>query len=119
MKKNKDYTLHILISIFLACAFISMPTGAIDQFKAQFTNTHYDLDTDDVIREYTAPVTTDSVWYHNGEVLLPDYVHSDTLIVTDATFLNKWLICNEYNVGGDGDIDDLLHKGCIVYEQIR
>jgi hypothetical protein len=27
--------------------------------------------------------------FYNGEILLPDYVHADTLVVTDADWLNK------------------------------
>lgn len=50
--------------------------------------------------------------FKKGEVLLPDYAHSDTLIVVNAERLNKEIeICD----GSDGDIDSVLHRNCIIY----
>lgn len=46
--------------------------------------------------------------YSNGEVLLPDYVHEDTLIVTDAELLNRLLPCTN---GSDGEISVILSMG--------
>lgn len=46
--------------------------------------------------------------YSNGEVLLPDYVHEDTLIVTDAELLNRLLPCTD---GSDGEIGAVLNMG--------
>lgn len=58
----------------------------------------------------TAPAVhyyeTDDTQYVNGEVLYPDYIHSDTLVVTDAAFLN-WCM-RYYNAECDGDISDIL-----------
>lgn len=49
---------------------------------------------------------TDNTHFYNGEILLPDYVHTDTLVVTDAKTLN-WCMAN-YDVASDGDINDIL-----------
>lgn len=44
--------------------------------------------------------------YKNGEILLPDYVHLDTLIVVNADSLN-WAM-GYYDPASDGDIADIL-----------
>lgn len=46
-----------------------------------------------------------------GEIILPDYVCSDTLIVMDAETLNRNLAYYEQDIswGSDCDIDSLLH----------
>lgn len=49
-----------------------------------------------------------ATYFYNGEILLPDYAHTDTLVVTDAAFLNTKLVDNAYDVQSDGDISDLL-----------
>ncbi len=49
---------------------------------------------------------TDNTNFFNGQILLPDYVHTDTLIVKDAKFLNYCM--EHYNAGSDGDISDIL-----------
>ena len=57
-----------------------------------------------------SPVThtyeSDDILYRDGDTLLPDYVHSDTLIVTDAKTLN-WCMEN-CDIASDGDINDVL-----------
>lgn len=59
---------------------------------------------------------SDTVWFHNGEVLYPDMVHSDTLIVINARFLNEEMILNTNGAvdGSDGSINDLLGEGCVT-----
>ena len=49
---------------------------------------------------------TDDTKYFNGEILPPDYVHEDTLVVIDAAFLNY--LMENYDVASDGDISDCL-----------
>lgn len=49
---------------------------------------------------------SDDTNYYNGEILYPDYVHSDTLIVMDSKLLN-WCM-EKYDIGSDGDINDIL-----------
>lgn len=49
---------------------------------------------------------TDDTSFKNGEILLPDYVHTDTLIVVDAKFLNECM--QNYDIASDGDINDVL-----------
>lgn len=58
---------------------------------------------------------TDDTNFKNGEILLPDYVHLDTLVVTDAVFLNKWM--KDYDVESDGDIIDLLRVSTKQYNK--
>jgi hypothetical protein len=55
---------------------------------------------------------TNAIKYYNGEVLLPDYVHEDTLIVTDAVFLNYCM--ENYDIVTDGDIADILRVTTII-----
>jgi len=50
---------------------------------------------------------TDDLSFKNGEILYPDYVHDDTIIVSNADSLN-WCMEN-YNIASDGDIWDVLH----------
>jgi hypothetical protein len=49
--------------------------------------------------------------FRNGDILLPDYVHEDTLIVTDADWLNKYID----STGGDGEIMELLNHSTEKY----
>lgn len=56
---------------------------------------------------------TDEHRFYNGEILMPDYVHLDTLSVTDADFLNEMIIEDKYQIQGDGDISDLLGVGAV------
>lgn len=51
--------------------------------------------------------------FYNGEILLPDYLHDDTLIVVDADFLNKEMPKCE---GSDESIMELL---CVTSEPIN
>ena len=47
--------------------------------------------------------------YKNGEILYPDYAHSDTLTVIDADGLNK---AATYWDGSDSEINEALHQFC-------
>jgi hypothetical protein len=54
---------------------------------------------------------TDDLSFQDYEILYPDYVHLDTLIVINADSLN-W--CMEfYNIASDGDINDVLRAYCV------
>ena len=48
--------------------------------------------------------------YQNGEILYPDMVHDDTLVVVDAGKLGHEVRQSD---GTDEDIDFLLHKYCV------
>lgn len=48
--------------------------------------------------------------YVTGQILLPDYVHPDTLVVVNADSLN-WCMEN-YDATCDGDILDILNAFC-------
>lgn len=56
---------------------------------------------------------TDDTQFYNGEILYPDHVHTDTLIVTDAPFINKWM--RDYDAASDGDIYDILRVSTNKY----
>lgn len=47
--------------------------------------------------------------FKNGEILYPDYAHSDTLTVIDADRLNQ---AATYWDGSDGEINEALHLYC-------
>lgn len=50
--------------------------------------------------------------FYAGEILLPDMVHDDTLIVRDANYLNETL--EQYGPGTDAQIWELLHETCDI-----
>lgn len=54
---------------------------------------------------------TDDTKFYNGEILAPDYVHKNWLVVTNADSLN-WAM-EYYDAGSDGDIMDLLRAYCV------
>lgn len=80
----------------------------------EFPRSRYELDSDNIIREYTPPVEV--TYFYNGEVLLPDYANPDTLIVTNAEALNEAMAPIEQGLvdAGDGDIAEVLYRYCVV-----
>lgn len=56
---------------------------------------------------------SDDTHYTNGQILLPDMLHDDTLIVTNAPYLNECLARPE--VGSDGDIMEILNETTVKY----
>lgn len=60
-------------------------------------------------REEVKPVYVE--YFKNGQVLLPDYAVSDTLIVVDAEGLNKAMAMEEQGINdyGDSEIDSIFH----------
>lgn len=62
---------------------------------------------------YYPEVTTTENKFYNGEVLLPDYVHNDTLVVINAKLLNDEL---QYCDGSDGSYNDLLGEATVNIE---
>jgi hypothetical protein len=100
MKRSKDYTLLALfIPLCIACLF-EFGIGCEAKKDVAIVNPF----------KY-AGYETDDTTYFNGQILYPDYVHLDTLIVTDATRLNQ-LIGGD-DIGSDQDIIDVL---CITTE---
>lgn len=57
--------------------------------------------------------TDESPKFYNGEILMPDYVHQDTLQVINADFLNEMILSNKYDIASDGDIYDVLQEGTV------
>jgi hypothetical protein len=49
--------------------------------------------------------------YTNGQILLPDYAHNDTLVVINANRLNS--LFSGPPVQGDEDISDILYEGAV------
>lgn len=54
-------------------------------------------------------------YFKNGQILYPDYVCPDTLIVIDAKGLNKAMAYVEQDIswGSDADCDSLIHQYAI------
>lgn len=54
-------------------------------------------------------------YFKQGDTLLPDYVCTDTMIVIDASGLNKALayIEQDFTKGSDSDYDSIIHTYCI------
>lgn len=71
------------------------------------------------VNTYVHSYETDENRFYNGEILLPDYVHADTLQVINADFLNEMIIDNGYNAESDGDIYDLLQEGTVNIEDYQ
>lgn len=96
--KRKDYTIQALLFCFgLACLF-NIPgcyEGKTQDKGASFKYAGYE---------------TSDTNYRYGQILYPDMVHSDTLIVTNADSLN-WCFEN-YDIASDGDINDVLRAYC-------
>ncbi len=51
---------------------------------------------------------SDDNTFYNGEILTPDYVHQDTLIVTNAELLNK--LMQSPDIDSDQDIANILRR---------
>lgn len=56
---------------------------------------------------------SDDTNYTKGQILLPDMVHSDTLIVTDGAYLNECLA--RPDVGSDDDLFEILNETTVRY----
>lgn len=63
--------------------------------------------------EHKKTTTTDHVQYYNGEILAPDMVHDDSLIVVNAAKLNR-IFNSDHAPASDGDISAALYDNCIV-----
>lgn len=66
-----------------------------------------------VLEDKTRIITDTSTTYYNGKILFPDYVHDDTLIVTNMELLNDGID----NVETDADINSLLIKTTRKYSK--
>lgn len=120
----KSIQLAAILTMLIAVTFI-----ASDIHQYVNSDTHKELDKDGVIRVYSnrpsydqildytskmdtvkfTPVhtyETDDTGFYNGEILLPDYIHIDTLVVTKADVLN-WCM-EHYDISSNGDIVDIL-----------
>lgn len=90
---KKDYTIHAMLLCFGLALLFNLPAcyKAPEPFK------------------YSGYETSDTAYY-NGEILYPDMIHDDTLIVVDASKLN-WCM-KYYDIASDGDINDVLNAYC-------
>lgn len=70
-------------------------------------------------KEMPMPIGGDSRPYINGEVLLPDYSHDDTLQVINADELNRIFDGVDITIlpGTDSEIDSALHLYCVVIKK--
>lgn len=65
---------------------------------------------------FDIPYESDSKFYA-GQVLYPDYVHTDTLVVLDGVRLS-WAMSNP-NIASDEDISDVLGEFTIPIQDVR
>ena len=96
MSKSFYSTLKVLFVVFSICL---MPS------------------TDDPTNYRPHSYDTDDQTFYDGEILLPDMVHDDTLIVTNAELLNEYI--GSEDIGSDGDINDLLKEGTVKFTNDR
>lgn len=90
---KKDYTIHTILLCIAFAMLCNLPACY---------ESHNSM-------KYEGYETCDTSYY-NGEILYPDYVHEDTLIVVNADSVN-WCMAN-YNAACDGDIKDILDAYC-------
>ena len=115
--QNKTSSTQIILMLFAISWIIYLiipnpkPTRALNYSQLSSDTSTQLLD---AYKEH--PFETDDTAFYNGEILLPDYVNMDTLIVTDANYLN-WAM-NKFNPGSDGDIMEILKEGTIPYQSI-
>lgn len=93
MRKTKDYTILALFIPFSLAILANLPGCYQSKQK---------------------PV--DVQYFKAGDILYPDYVCSDTLIVVNAAGLNNGMAYIEQGLvyGTDRDIDSILHSNCIL-----
>ena len=75
-------------------------------YFAMTTNSHFTLS------ESKPVFKVDRADFKDGEIVLPDYAHDDTLIVLNSFKLNEAIDNCE---GTDGEIDSVLHLYCKPY----
>lgn len=146
MKKSKDYTIQLLVLCFGLAALFNFPACYKDgknkgenqdpapvqtkrELIAQNTDERGLISVifrdgkDTFALDYLTEREMDSVfniqdvpYFNLGQVLLPDYVCPDTLIVTNAAKVNRAMAYYEQGIldGGDGLIDSLMHTGCKI-----
>lgn len=75
---------------------------------------HYQSDISNIVLPIKVPV--DVPYFNQNQILLPDYVCSDTLIVVDASGLNKAMAYYEqgFNDFGDAQLDSMFHRYCKI-----
>jgi hypothetical protein len=89
MKKKQPYT-NTLSNLFILSCLIALLIGCSSCAGGNVSDIEY---------------------FKEGEILLPDYACSDTLIVIDAAGLNKGMALID---GTDGEIDSVLHIHCKI-----
>lgn len=62
------------------------------------------------------PTLSSTPTYYNGEILYPDYVQQDTLIVTDAQYLNNVMADPDFDASDDTIAEILSHCTTIMHK---
>lgn len=100
-KTKKDYTLELLF-ICLLLAILGSHVSCTNKLKASGNGHTYE---------------SSDITYYNGEILLPDYVHTDTLVVIDAELLND--IITQPDIASDQDISECLTGTTVPIDRYR
>jgi hypothetical protein len=109
--KHSNKTPLIVASVMMACGVALITYGCLN------IDPHYTVNPDDQIkRQDKQPVYVE--YFKQGQILLPDYVCPDTMIVIDAIGLNKAMGLIEQGFTGqdfgDAQYDSLFHQYCTV-----
>lgn len=97
MKSIKVIIVTIAVFLILAIGMMGYVIGLSQGIDKQIDKFKY------------AGYESDDTNYINGQLLLPDYIHpKDTLVVTNAPYLNECLA--RPDVGSDGDIMEILNE---------
>lgn len=108
MKTKKDYTIPLLLIIFLIAALCSCKNDVALIYECPYEGRECpDFET-------CKGHEGEQLFFKNGQVLLPDYSCTDTLIVVDADGLNNAIDCESDFVEGDAGIDSLFHVYCVI-----
>ena len=100
-KTNFDFRILLIGIIFLIAALCSCNNAE----KTVKSNIPYSIE-------------NDTNAFHRMDILLPDYAHSDTLIVFNADALNTLFDGVDLPVPAtDSEIDSVLHKYCLDFNQ--
>lgn len=98
MKNKKDYSIVLLLIILLFAVLSSCQKNDTKIIEIPFKYAGYECNDTN---------------YINGQILYPDYVHLDTLVVIDAATLNELIQLPD--IGSDEDISEILNESTIPF----
>jgi hypothetical protein len=108
MQTKKDYTLILLAIVFFIAALCSCKNDSELIYECPYKGR--ECPNFETCKGHEG----EQLFFKNGQVLLPDYACTDTLIIVDAEGLNKAIECESDFIEGDEGIDSLFHIYCII-----